>query len=95
MLPRLHGAAVGLDVGGDTTRVLTSQGLHGLCDNGPASSPIRHTGNSSSSKYLATASGSLATLTSRTTSPFASTTHTLLYFRETSIPAYVLWLFLS
>jgi hypothetical protein len=57
------------------------------CDSGPASSPIRHTGNSSSSNYRTSVSGSLATLTSRTILPFASTMHTLLSFRETSIPA--------
>jgi hypothetical protein len=57
------------------------------CDKGPASSPIRATGTPSRPKKATSASGSLATLVSRTIRPVASTTHTLLRSSETSIPA--------
>jgi SRSO17 transposase len=57
------------------------------CDSGPASRPIRLSGNPKLSKNSTSASGSLPILTSRTTCPLASTTHTLLAFSETSIPA--------
>ena len=57
------------------------------CDNGPASSPIRVTGRPSLRKKSVSASGSLGTLASRTIRPLASTTHTLLRSKETSIPA--------
>jgi len=57
------------------------------CDNGPASSPTRATSMPSPRNQATSASGSLATLASRTTRPVASTTHTLLNSSETSIPA--------
>ncbi len=57
------------------------------CDKGPASSPTRAGGTASPSRKATSASGSLATLASRTIRPVASTTHTLLHSNETSIPA--------
>jgi hypothetical protein len=57
------------------------------CESGPASSPTRVSGRPSRRKKSTSASGSLATLASRTILPVASTTHTLLRSKETSIPA--------
>jgi hypothetical protein len=57
------------------------------CDSGPASSPTRATSTPSRRNQATSASGSLATLASRTIRPVASTTHTLLSSSETSIPA--------
>jgi hypothetical protein len=57
------------------------------CDSGPASRPTRVSGRPSSRKNRTSASGSLATFASRTIRPVASTTHTLLRSKETSIPA--------
>jgi hypothetical protein len=57
------------------------------CDSGPASSPIRVTGTPSCLKNHTSASGSLATLASRTIRPAAATTQTLLRSSDTSIPA--------
>jgi hypothetical protein len=57
------------------------------CESGPASSPIRVTATPNWRKNPTSASGSLATLASRTTRPAASTTHTLLRSSDTSIPA--------
>ncbi len=57
------------------------------CDSGPASSPIRVTARPSWPKNRTSASGSLATLASRTIRPAASTTQTLLRSNATSIPA--------
>ncbi len=57
------------------------------CDSGPASSPTRVSGRPSRRRKPTSASGSLATLASRTILPLASTTHTLLRSKETSIPA--------
>jgi hypothetical protein len=57
------------------------------CESGPASSPIRVIATPSPAKNPTSASGSLATLASRTILPVASTTHTLLRSSETSIPA--------
>jgi hypothetical protein len=57
------------------------------CDKGPASSPIRVTGTPTWPKKRTSASGSLATLASRTILPEASTTQTLLSSSDTSIPA--------
>ena len=57
------------------------------CDKGPASRPMRVSATPSWPKNATSASGSLATLASRTIRPVASTTHTLLRSRETSIPA--------
>src|SRR4051812_9849487 len=57
------------------------------CDRGPASNPIRVTPVSSPRKNRIRASGSLATFASRTILPTPSTTHTLLCFSDTSIPA--------
>jgi hypothetical protein len=57
------------------------------CESGPASSPIRVTATPSWCKNPTSASGSLATLASRTIRPATSTTHTLLRSSETSIPA--------
>jgi hypothetical protein len=54
---------------------------------GPASSPIRVTGKPSCWKKMISASGSLATLASRTIRPVASTTQRLLRSSDTSIPA--------
>ena len=56
-------------------------------DRGPASRPTRVSGKPSWPKNATSASGSLATLASRTIRPVASTTHTLLRSSETSIPA--------
>ncbi len=56
-------------------------------DKGPASRPTRATSSPSPRNQAAKASGSLATLASRTICPVASTTHTLLSFSEKSIPA--------
>jgi hypothetical protein len=57
------------------------------CESGPASNPIRVTATPSWPKRPTSASGSLATLASRTIRPVASTTHTLARSSETSIPA--------
>ena len=57
------------------------------CESGPASSPIRVTVRPSWRTNPTSASGSLATLASRTILPVASTTHTLLRSSDTSIPA--------
>jgi hypothetical protein len=57
------------------------------CDKGPASRPMRVSGRPSWRKKPTSASGSLATLASRTIRPVLSTTHTLLRSSETSIPA--------
>jgi len=57
------------------------------CESGPASSPIWVTATPSWCKNPTSASGSLATLASRTIRPVLSTTHTLLRSSETSIPA--------
>jgi hypothetical protein len=57
------------------------------CDNGPASSPIRSRLKPSAPNQAIRASGSLATLASRTILPLASTTHTLEHSNDTSIPA--------
>jgi hypothetical protein len=57
------------------------------CDKGPASRPTRVSGRPSCPKKATSASGSLATLASRTIRPVPSTTHTLLRSKETSIPA--------
>jgi hypothetical protein len=57
------------------------------CDSGPASRPTLATSMPSRRNRPISASGSLATLASRTTFPVASTTHTLLSSSETSIPA--------
>jgi hypothetical protein len=57
------------------------------CDKGPASSPIRVTFRPRPRNQAIRASGSLATLASRTIQPVASTTHTLPSFSGTSIPA--------
>jgi hypothetical protein len=56
-------------------------------ESGPASSPTRATATPSWRKNPTSASGSLATLASRTIRPVASTTHTLARSSETSIPA--------
>ena len=56
-------------------------------ESGPASSPTRASGRPSSRKNRTSASGSLATFASRMIRPVASTTHTLLRSKETSIPA--------
>src|SRR4051812_15190127 len=57
-------------------------------DKGPASSPTRVSGRPSCPKKATSASGTLATLASRTIRPVPSTTHTLLRSSETSIPAW-------
>ena len=57
------------------------------CDKGPASSPISVTSMPRPRNQAISASGSLATLASRTILPAASTTQTLLSFSDTSIPA--------
>src|SRR5262249_56993261 len=57
------------------------------CDSGPASSPIRANDEPLSRKNVISASGSLATFVSRTIRPVASTTHTLLSSKDTSIAA--------
>src|SRR4051794_33106885 len=57
-------------------------------DKGPASRPTRASGRPSCPKKATSASGSLATLASRTIRPVPSTTHTLLRSSETSIPAW-------
>ncbi len=56
-------------------------------DKGPASSPIRATSMPDPRNQAVSASGSLATLASRTIRPVASTTQMLLSFSDTSIPA--------
>ena len=57
------------------------------CDKGPASSPISATSMPRPPSQAVSASGSLATLASRTVRPEASTTQMLLSFSDTSIPA--------
>jgi hypothetical protein len=57
------------------------------CDRGPASSPIRSTAKPSDRNQAISASGSLATLPSRTILPVASTTQMLELSKDTSIPA--------
>jgi hypothetical protein len=57
------------------------------CDSGPASNPIRETLTANLPNQAISASGSLATLASRTIRPPASTTHTLALSSDTSIPA--------
>src|SRR4051794_29543779 len=57
------------------------------CDKGPASRPMRTSGRLRPLRKVISASGSLATLASRTIRPVASTTHTLLCSNDTSIPA--------
>jgi hypothetical protein len=57
------------------------------CDSGPASRPMRVSGRPSSPNTRTSDPGSLATLSSRTIRPVASTTHTLLCSNDTSTPA--------
>ena len=54
---------------------------------GPASSPMRAMHNPAAAKKATNAWGSLGTLASRTISPVASTTQTLLHSNDTSIAA--------
>src|SRR5450755_4104525 len=63
--------------------------LHGRieCDSGPVSSPILASSSPSEANQPISASGSLATLASRTILPLALTTHTLEDSNDTSIPA--------
>src|ERR1700728_1454809 len=57
------------------------------CESGPASSPIRAISKPRSLHHAVKASGSLATLASRTIRPVASTTQMLELSSDTSIPA--------
>jgi len=57
------------------------------CDSGPASRPTRVKLTSAAEKTATSASGSLLTLSSRTIRPLPSTTQTLHWSRDTSIPA--------
>jgi hypothetical protein len=70
-----------------TGSVLSRNAPYSHCDSGPASSPIRSTLTPSDLRQWIRATGSLATLTSRTIFPLSSTTHTLELFKDTSIPA--------
>ena len=70
-----------------TARPASRSAAKSHCDNGPASSPIRVTSVPSPKNQATNASGSLATLASRTIRPVASTKHTLLSSSDTSIPA--------
>src|ERR1700730_10036854 len=70
-----------------TSNPAATKPAYSHCDSGPASSPIRVPPVSSPRKNPTRASGSLATFASRTILPAPSTTHTLLFSNDTSIPA--------
>ncbi len=91
--PIADNAALTHRVSSSTTETGKGQVVVQPCDSGPAAGPIRHTANPTFLKNSTRASGSLATLTSRTIFPLASTTQKLLSSNETSIPAKAVMVF--